>query len=131
MRPRAANVADTRLSKEIPMVVSVVGAGIGGLALALELHAAGIPCRVFESVRSVAPLGVGINLLPHAVSVLAALGLEDRLAEVGISTKESIFFNRFGQFIHSEPAGRLAGYEFPQFSIHRGDLQSILLDAVR
>lgn len=113
------------------MDVAIVGAGIGGLTLALELHAAGVPCRVFESVRSVSPLGVGINVLPHAVSVLSALGLEDDLSRIGVTTRESVFFNRFGQLIHREPAGRFAGYEYPQFSIHRGDLQLLLLDAVR
>ena len=113
------------------MVIAIVGAGIGGLTLALELHKAGIECRVYEAAPAIAPLGVGINVLPHAVSVLAGLGLEERLAEVGITTKESVFYNRFGQLIHSEPAGRLGGFAFPQFSIHRGDLQFVLLDAVR
>jgi 2-polyprenyl-6-methoxyphenol hydroxylase-like FAD-dependent oxidoreductase len=113
------------------MEIAIIGAGIGGLTLALELHAAGIRCRVYEAVATMAPLGVGINVLPHATSVLASLGLEETLARTGLTTKESIFFNRFGQFIHSEPAGRSAGFEFPQFSIHRGDLQQVLLDAVR
>lgn len=113
------------------MVIAIVGAGIGGLTLALELHQAGIECRVYEAAPAIAPLGVGINVLPHAVSVLAALGLEERLAAVGVTTKESVFYNRFGQLAHSEPAGRLGGFEFPQFSIHRGDLQFVLLDAVR
>jgi 2-polyprenyl-6-methoxyphenol hydroxylase-like FAD-dependent oxidoreductase len=73
---------------------------------------------------------VGINLLPHAAAVLGRLGLESALAEVAVTTQESVFYNRFGQFIHSEPAGRYAGYDSPQFSIHRGDLQQVLLEAV-
>jgi 5-methylphenazine-1-carboxylate 1-monooxygenase len=109
--------------------IIIVGAGIGGLTLGLELHAAGIPCRIFESAREIRPVGVGINLLPHATKELAALGLEAELAKVAIATEDATFFNRFGQLIYREPLGRAAGYEHPQFSIHRGDLQMVLLDA--
>jgi 5-methylphenazine-1-carboxylate 1-monooxygenase len=111
--------------------VLIVGAGIGGLTLALTLHRAGIPCRVFEQSPEIRPIGVGINVLPHATRELAALGLQDALAEAGIATAESAFFNRFGQLIYREPAGRNAGYQWPQFSIHRGDLQSVLLRVVQ
>jgi 2-polyprenyl-6-methoxyphenol hydroxylase-like FAD-dependent oxidoreductase len=76
-------------------------------------------------------IGVGINLLPHATKELAALGLEGALAKVAIQTRDATFFNRFGQLIYEEPLGRAAGYDQPQFSIHRGDLQMVLLDAFR
>jgi 2-polyprenyl-6-methoxyphenol hydroxylase-like FAD-dependent oxidoreductase len=109
--------------------VIIVGAGVGGLTLGLALHAAGIPCRVFESAPEIKPIGVGINLLPHATKELAALGLEPALASVAIATSDATFFNRFGQLIYQEPLGRAAGYDHPQFSIHRGDLQMVLLDA--
>ena len=111
--------------------IIIVGAGIGGLTLGLALHAAGIPCRIFESAAEIRPIGVGINLLPHATKELAALGLEQALARVAIATADATFFNRFGQLIYQEPLGRAAGYEHPQFSIHRGDLQMVLLDAFR
>src|SRR5258708_10940148 len=109
--------------------VIIVGAGIGGLTLALALLEAGIPCRIFESAAEIKAVGVGINLLPHATKELAALGLESALAKVAIATTDATFFNRFGQLIYQEPLGRTAGYEHPQFSIHRGDLQRVLLDA--
>jgi 2-polyprenyl-6-methoxyphenol hydroxylase-like FAD-dependent oxidoreductase len=111
--------------------VAIVGAGIGGLTLALCLHEAGISCRVYEAVDEIRPLGVGINVLPHAVKVLDGLGLLPQLSAVAVATRESVFFNRFGQFVYSEPAGLLAGYRWPQFSVHRGDLQAVLLAAVR
>src|SRR3979490_92203 len=111
--------------------IIIVGAGIGGLTLGLALHGAGIPCRIFESAAEIRPIGVGINLLPHAPKELAALGLEADLARVAIPTQDATFFNRFGQLIYREPLGRAAGYEHPQFSIHRGDLQMVLLDAFR
>ncbi len=111
--------------------VIIVGAGIGGLTLGLALHQAKIPCRIFESVPEIRAIGVGINLLPHASKELAALGLEEALAKVAIHTTDATFFNRFGQLIYQEPLGRAAGYDHPQFSIHRGDLQMVLLDAFR
>ncbi|SDN75544.1 flavin-dependent oxidoreductase [Afipia sp. GAS231] len=109
--------------------VIIVGAGIGGLTLGLALHEAGIPCRIFESAAEIKAVGVGINLLPHATKELAALDLESALAKVAIATTDATFFNRFGQLIYQEPLGRAAGYDHPQFSIHRGDLQRVLLDA--
>ena len=89
--------------------IIIVGGGIGGLTLGLALHAAGIPCRIFESAAEIRPIGVGINLLPHATKELAALGLEPALAKVAIATKDATFFNRFGQLIYQEPLGRAAG----------------------
>lgn len=113
-----------------PTEVVIVGAGIGGLTLALELHDRGIGCQVLEAAPQLAPLGVGINLLPHATRALSRLGLLESLAEVAVTTRESVFYNRFGQLIVGQPAGRFAGYDWPQLSIHRGDLHRVLLDAV-
>ena len=110
---------------EAPVVI--VGGGVGGLTLALSLHQAGIPCRVFESAPEIKPLGVGINLLPHGMRELTELGLQERLARVAVETSELSFYNRFGQFIYKEPRGRFAGYQWPQLSIHRADLHGVLL----
>jgi len=109
----------------------VAGAGIGGLATALELHRRGIEVQVHESVIEIRALGVGINLLPHAMAALADLGLLDVLVAQGVATAELCFFNRHGQLIWREPRGLAAGYPAPQLSIHRGVLQQTLLDAVR
>jgi len=110
--------------------VLIIGAGIGGLVLALSLHQAGISARVYEAVSEIRAVGAGINLLPHAVRELDELDLVPALDKVGIRTKDASYFNKFGQLIYTEPAGEAAGYPWPQFSIHRGDLQKVLLDAV-
>ncbi len=108
------------------MEVVIVGAGIGGLTLGLRLQQAGIPCRIFEAAPEIKPLGVGINLLPHASKELTELGLQAALAEVAVTTSEIAYYNRFGQLIYRDPSGRHAGYDWPMFSIHRGDLQMVL-----
>jgi len=110
------------------MTILIAGGGIGGLTLALSLHQIGVPVRVFESVAELKPLGVGINVLPHAVRELIELGLLDRLDAAGVRTRELAYFSKHGKPIWSEPRGLEAGYKWPQFSIHRGVLQQILLD---
>ena len=110
--------------------VMIVGGGIGGLVLALSLHQIGVNCRVYEGVTALKPLGAGINLLPHAVRELDELGLLPALDAVAIRTKDASYFNHHGQLIYREVAGTAAGYAWPQFSIHRGDLQMLLYKAV-
>jgi len=111
------------------MTVLIAGGGIGGLTLALSLHQIGVPAKVFESVFELKPVGVGINLLPHAVRELIELGLLNQLDASGVRTRELAYFSKHGKPIWSEPRGVEAGYKWPQFSIHRGTLQQILLDA--
>jgi 2-polyprenyl-6-methoxyphenol hydroxylase-like FAD-dependent oxidoreductase len=113
------------------MKVIIIGGGIGGLATALMLHARGIDCEIYEQSDAVRELGVGINTLPHAIRELAELGLLDRLDAVAVRTYELFYTNRFGQEIWREPRGTDAGYEYPQFSVHRGRLQAVIYDAVR
>lgn len=113
------------------MKVLVIGGGIGGFATALSLHALGIECEVFEQSRRVGELGVGINTLPHAIKELAELGLLEELDRVAIRTYELIYANRFGQEIWHDLRGLNAGYDYPQFSVHRGKLQGVLYQATR
>lgn len=109
--------------------VVIIGGGIGGLATALCLHARGIASCIFEKSPELRPLGVGINLLPHAARVAHELGLQPPLEQSGVQTSKLEYYNKFGQLIWSEPRGRAAGYAVPQYSIHRGQLQMILYEA--
>jgi 2-polyprenyl-6-methoxyphenol hydroxylase-like FAD-dependent oxidoreductase len=113
------------------MRILIAGGGIGGMTLALSLHAAGIhDVHIYEAASSIKELGVGINVLPHATRELTELGLLDALDATGIRTAELAYYSRHGQRIWSEPRGVAAGYNWPQFSIHRGELLGLLHRAV-
>ena len=113
------------------MKIVIAGAGIGGLMAAMCLHRAGFDVKVFEAVSELKPLGVGINIQAGAVRILCGLGLEPALAATAIETRELRYANRHGQTIWADPRGRQAGLPWPQFSIHRGELQMILFNAAR
>lgn len=106
--------------------VIIIGGGIGGLTLALMLAEKGVRARVFEATPEIQPIGVGISVLPHASQQLCDLGLREALERTAISAQNSCFYNRFGQLVHKEALGLSAGYDVPQFQVHRGDLQAIL-----
>lgn len=111
--------------------IAIIGGGIAGLTAALSLHAAGFHPTVYESVAVPAPLGVGINLLPHAVRELAELGLLDELRAIGFEIHDLNYLTAGGELVWHEPRGSKAGYNWPQIAIHRGDLQMFLLAKVR
>lgn len=108
------------------MNILIAGGGIGGLTAALALQARGHAVTVLEAVREPRPLGVGINLLPHAVGVLDSLGLLPALRRMAVETSALVFANKHGQAIHRDARGVYGGYSHPQFSIHRGELQMML-----
>jgi 2-polyprenyl-6-methoxyphenol hydroxylase-like FAD-dependent oxidoreductase len=113
------------------MDVAIIGGGVCGLSLALNLRQRGITARIYERAAEIKPLGVGITLLPHAMREFTALGIGDALLAAGIENRESAFFNRFGQLIYKEARGKFAGYQYPEVGIHRGTLHLILYEAVR
>ena len=86
--------------------ISIVGAGIGGLTLALTLHQIGVSCVVLEQAPALGPLGVGINIQPNAVRELYDLGIDEAaLADIGIPCREWALLGRNGREIYAEPRG--------------------------
>ena len=110
--------------------VIIVGGGIGGLTLALALDKVGIASTIYEATTTIQEIGVGINVLPYAMRVLAELGLEEELAKRAIATRASAYFDRCGNLLGQMSVGRFAGAAYPQLSIRRAELQTVLLDAV-
>src|SRR5438270_3729212 len=111
--------------------VLIAGGGIGGLTAALTLHARGIESTVLERATHLRPLGVGINLLPHAVSELHELGLGDKLEQMAVAPTSISYYDTEGELLFREPRGIDGGYGYPQYSVHRGQLQMLLLSALR
>ncbi len=112
-------------------LVIIAGGGIGGLATALTLHQIGVPCIVYEAVREMRPLGVGINMQPNAVRELYDLGINEAdLDRVGLPAREWALVGLNGNDIYSEPRGQLAGYNWPQYAVHRGHFHMLLHDKV-
>lgn len=111
-------------------MILIAGAGIAGLSLGLTLHQIGVPFRIFEKVSEIKPLGVGINLQPNAIRELFDLGLESALEEIAVKTRDYGFYTKTGLEIWTEPRGTWAGYNWPQYSIHRGKLQMLLFDTL-
>ena len=113
------------------MKIVIAGAGIGGLTAALCLQRKGFDVQILEQVREIRPLGVGINVMPHAAGVLHRPGLGPALDDIAIRTRCIEYRTRFGHLIQSDPRSVEYGFEYPQYSVHRGELQFLLLDAVR
>lgn len=113
------------------MTVLIAGAGIAGLSMGLTLHQLDIPFRIYERVGEMRPLGVGINIQPNAVRELFDLGLQTQLEAIGVQTRQYGFYTKTGLEIWAEPRGLHAGYSWPQYSIHRGALQMLLLQEVQ
>src|SRR5436190_17226644 len=111
--------------------VLIAGGGIGGLTAALTLHARGIQSTVLERASRLRSLGVGINLLPHAVSELYELGLGDKLSRLAVAPTSISYYDTEGELLFREPRGIDGGYGYPQYSVHRGQLQMLLLSALR
>ncbi len=127
-----AALPDAHPATASPAPVLIAGGGIGGLALALTLHQIGVPCCVLEAVPELLPLGVGINLQPNAVRELFDLGLDASVLDgIGIPVQEWALVGRNGHEVYAEPRGLQAGYRWPQYAVHRGQLQMLLARTVQ
>ena len=116
------------------MRVAIVGAGIAGLTAALSFARIGWHAIVFERVERIEPIGAGIQLSPNAMHVMRALGLERAINGVAsaprsVELKDAVE----GQALVSVPLGMAIERRFgaPSLSVHRGDLQRVMLDASR
>jgi salicylate hydroxylase len=113
--------------------VMIIGAGIGGLSLALGCINAGIKVRVFEKAPELGEIGAGIMLTPNAVKCYDFLGLGDALSRVGVEPEESVYrrFDTAEEMVRAPLKARMqATYGAKYFHIHRADLHACLLQAV-
>ncbi len=114
--------------------IIVAGAGIGGLTTALALAKKGFRAAVIEQSTRLEDIGAGIQLSPNAMHVLFALGLGEALKPHVVAPEDiRIRKARSERVLVRVPLGQYAEqrYGAPYWMIHRGDLQTVLLDAVR
>jgi len=109
------------------MLIGIIGGGISGLSLALQLNHYGFAVEIFESAKELSPLGLGLNLQPKAVKILANCNLFDELITNGVAISSVEFQCKDGLSIFSQKRGIADGYDFPQIAIHRAKLQQMLL----
>jgi len=114
--------------------VIVAGAGIGGLTAALAIARHGLHVTVFDQAQRLEETGAGIQLSPNASRILIALGLGEQLRRHVVAPEELRIMNaRTARVLARAPLGAVAEkrYGAPYWVIHRGDLQAVLIDAVR
>jgi salicylate hydroxylase len=115
-------------------IVIIAGAGIGGLVAALTIAQRGFRVVLLDQAQRLEQAGAGIQLSPNASRVLIALGLDQQLRDyVGIPEELSVTNARTARVLARAPLAGAAEkrYGAPYWVIHRGDLQAVLLAAVR
>ena len=113
--------------------IAVVGGGIGGLAAALALGRSGSAVHVFEQAVALSEAGAGIGLGPNAMRVLQAWGLGPSLQQAGCIPQHLIVRHaNNGRIAGQLPMGQafIDAYGAPYLTVHRADLQQVLLNAV-
>jgi salicylate hydroxylase/6-hydroxynicotinate 3-monooxygenase len=116
-----------------PLSIAVVGAGIGGLALAAFLKRAGHNVQVYEQARGFERVGAGIQMAPNAVKVLRRLGLEERLKRIAYRSEKRLSREWDSGKITSElNLGEEVEEEYgaPYLYLHRADLHAAIESAV-
>ena len=110
--------------------ILIAGAGIAGLTTALALAKRGLASRIVERASVLEEVGAGLQLSPNALRVMSDLGLLEPLQVAGV-TARSVFLKdaRSGRTLARVPVEASDGT--PYLSIHRADLQRVLLQAVQ
>ena len=75
----------------------IIGCGIAGPVLALQLKRAGIKSTIYEAEKTPFTLGLFIYLSPNGMNVIRSLGVYDKIKKLGIETHTSIFYNEKGR----------------------------------
>ncbi|KAB1641223.1 FAD-dependent monooxygenase [Gulosibacter chungangensis] len=112
------------------MNIAIIGAGPAGLAAALRLHQQGFAPVIYEKVREIKPLGVGLDIKVYGVKELEELGLLAEFEAISNEAVDSIFYSNHGQEIYAEKCGTHMGYQHQQRFVHRGYLQMLLYRTV-
>ncbi|MBI1205349.1 MAG: NAD(P)-binding protein [Rhodopseudomonas sp.] len=110
--------------------IAIVGAGMGGLAVAATLRQVGIEVAVYEQASRFGRIGAGIQMMPNSMKVLRGIGVEDKLRQVAFAPYSHL--NRVGDTgeIMRELPMPEALYGAPYLCMHRADLHDALASVV-
>ena len=108
--------------------MAIVGGGLAGLAAANALVRFGIEAEVFEASPALGEVGAAVNIAPNATRALIAIGLGEKIADVGLSSPGIYTRNmQTGEFLEfndrRKAAARLGA---PYYTFHRADLLDVL-----
>jgi 2-polyprenyl-6-methoxyphenol hydroxylase-like FAD-dependent oxidoreductase len=112
---------------------AIVGGGIGGLTLGIALQRKGYNVSIYEGAPALKPLGAGITLAGNAVKALIQIGIAEQILQAGKVLQSLIIKDQKGNILtqtNAEELSRKFGV-INSFSIHRGDLQNILLSQLQ
>ena len=116
-----------------PLHVIVVGAGLGGLTLALALVRMGASVSLLEQAAALGEVGAGVQISANGSRVLDALGLSAALAAVAFLPEAGEMRHwRSGEILLTRPLGEssVARFGFPYYHLHRADFHGILARAL-
>ena len=110
--------------------VAVVGAGMGGLAVAATLRRVDIEVQVYEQAPRFGRIGAGIQMMPNSMKVLRGIGIEDRLRNVAFAPYSHLNRDGYtGEMMRELPMPESL-YSAPYLCMHRADLHDALASAV-
>lgn len=111
--------------------VNIIGAGIGGLTIALTLQQKGLNVKIFESSAEIKPVGAGIIMANNAMQVFQKLGIQDKIEKAG---NKISYMKITDTQLNNISVVDLTEYEkkygVHNIAIHRGELQKILANEV-
>ena len=112
--------------------IAVIGAGIGGLTLALALRRFGIPVRIYEQAAELTEVGAAVALAANGTRILRDLGLGEALGPVSAVPSELVYRHwSDARPLATHPVDGWYEQRFgaPFWGIHRAHLQNALSTA--
>src|SRR5271154_3022371 len=113
--------------------IAIIGGGIGGLAAALALERRGAEVVVCEQSPVHSEIGAGLNLTPNAVKAFRALGIEDKIEDIGSGSEFLIIRSwKSGRLISRLRRGDFRSkFGSPNLTVHRADLLDVLRGSLK
>ncbi|KAG9655291.1 salicylate hydroxylase, partial [Aureobasidium melanogenum] len=110
--------------------ISIIGAGIAGLTLAISLHTQGIPCAIYETRPEPQNIGGAVMLSPNSLKPFDNMGIYEDLRRLGYSFDTLYFRDLAGSLKETYPFGSVEKYGYSGLRVYRFELIDLLLEKV-